>query len=114
MNNTHYRGEKIHHKIHRHAHAHVYSMRQKSDFHKKVYAFSVSFTVTLIVFMLWYFLSLPKILEKYNINKSEAERLGDNPIDKIKNIFKGSDFKNNEINTEMESNLNNTNIQIIQ
>ncbi len=106
MNNIHYRGEKLHHKIHRHAREHVHKMRQKSDTHKKVYAFFVSFIVTLIVFMLWYLLSLPKILETYKINKMEVQRLNDNPISKFKDIF-----KNNE---EGDSNSNLNNIEIIQ
>ena len=41
--------------------------------------------------MLWYFLSLPKILETYRINKSEAERLNDEPLNKFKDIKKYKD-----------------------
>ena len=39
--------------------------------------------------MLWYSLSLPKILETYRTNKAEVQRLNDNPINKFKEIFSG-------------------------
>ena len=98
MSTISYRKEALHHKIHKHAKAHIHSMRQKSDNHKKIYAFSVAFILTLIVFMLWYFLSLPKILEDYRVNKSETERLNDNPVNKLKEVFTGNEIEDTNIN----------------
>ncbi len=98
--NINHRAEKLHHKLHRHAKQHVHRLRGKSDTHKKVFAFSFAFVVTLIVFMLWYFLSLPKILYVYRVNKAENQRLNDDPIDKFKNILKGKDG-------EIDSGVNN-------
>jgi hypothetical protein len=89
MNNINYRNELLHHKLHRHAKHHVDRLRGKSDAHRKVFAFSFAFTVTFIVFMLWYFLSLPKILETYQVTKSENERLNDNPLSELKDAFTG-------------------------
>jgi hypothetical protein len=103
--NINHRAEKLHHKVHRHAKHHVHRLRGKSDTHKKVFAFSFAFVVTLFVFMLWYFLSLPKILDAYRVTKSENERLKDSPVDKFKNIFKGE-------NAEIDPNINN--IEVIQ
>lgn len=101
--NINHRAEKLHHKLHRHAKHHVHRLRGKSDTHKKVFAFSFAFTVTLIVFMLWYFLSLPKILYIYRVNKAENQRLNDNPVDKIKNIITGDEgeIDTNEDNIEV-------------
>ena len=87
MSHSNYRKEFLHHKIHKHVKNHVNSVRQKSDNHKKIYAFSVAFIVTSIVFMLWYFLSLPNILNSYQVNKLENERLDINPIEDVKDIF---------------------------
>jgi len=101
MNTISYRKEALHYKMHRHAKAHIHNMRQKSDNHKKIYAFSVAFIVTFIVFMLWYFLSLPKILETYRINKSEAERLNDQPLNKFKDIFTNNPVETNTNNIEI-------------
>ena len=85
--NINHRGEKLHHKFHRHAKRHVHRLRGKSDSHKKMFSFIFAFTVTLVVFVLWYFLSLPKIFDTYRINKIENERLNNNPIDKFKDIL---------------------------
>lgn len=105
MSNINYRGEKIHHKIHRHVTHHVHRLRGKSDNHKKVVSFSVALGVTLFVFMLWYFLSLPKILEDYQIKMSENKRLDKSPLNKIKNIFNNSQDNvdiNNDNNIEIK------------
>jgi hypothetical protein len=96
MSNTQYRGEKIHHKIHRHAVHHVHRLRGKSDSHKKAVSFTIAFSVTFIVFVLWYFLSLPKIFEDYQVKLSENKRLDKNPLNKINNIF-NNDGNNIEI-----------------
>jgi hypothetical protein len=103
--NINYRAEKLHHKVHRHARRHVHRLRGESDTHKKIFAFSFAFVVTLVVFMLWYFLSLPKILDTYRVTKAENQRLNDSPIDKFKNILKGKDG-------ETDPNINN--IEVIQ
>lgn len=89
MNTTNYRRELLHHKLHRHAKHHVHRLRGKSDTHKKVFAFSFAFVVTFFVFVLWYFLSLPKILETYQVRKAENARLNENPVDEFTQIFKG-------------------------
>lgn len=91
MNNINYRNELLHHKLHRHATHHVHRLRGKSDAHKKAFAFSFAFTVTFIVFMLWYFLSLPKILETYNVSKAENERIPDTSLQELKSAFTGKD-----------------------
>ncbi len=98
MSTISYRKEALHHRIHKHARAHIHNMRQKSDTHKKVYSFLVAFILTFMVFMLWYFLSLPKILETYRTNKAEVERLNDNPLNKFKEIFRGKVTQNSNIN----------------
>ncbi len=103
--NINHRAEKLHQKVHRHAKHHVHRLRGKSDNHKKIFAFTFAFTVTLIVFMLWYFLSLPKILYIYRVNQAENQRLNYNPIDKFKDILTG-----NEVNVD----TNRNNIEITQ
>ena len=60
-----------------------------------------AFTVTFIVFMLWYFLSLPKILDTYRINKAENERLNENPLDDLKNVFQGRPVDTDTTNIEI-------------
>ena len=103
MNKINYRNELLHHKIHRHAKHHVHRLRGKSDTHRKAFAFSFAFTVTFIVFVLWYFISLPKILETYNITKSENERLNQSPLDDLKNAFAEPTVnKNEDINTNIQ------------
>ncbi len=99
MSTTSYRKEALHHKIHRHARSHIHNMRQKSDTHKKIYSFVVAFILTFIVFMLWYFLSLPKIMNNYYTNKAEMKRLNEKPLNKFKNIFSGkvTDLDTNNI-----------------
>jgi hypothetical protein len=104
MSNTQYRGEKIHHKIHRHAVHHVHRLRSKSESHRKIVSFSIAFVVTLIVFVLWYFLSLPKMLGDYQVKLSENKRLDKNPLNKISNIF-----NNDENNID---NIEGNNIEI--
>ncbi len=91
MNNIKNRHELLHHKLHRHAKHHVHRLRGKSETHRKVFAFSFAFVVTFMVFMLWYFLSLPKILDTYRLNKSENERLNEHPLDDLKKVFTGKD-----------------------
>ena len=103
--NINHRAEKLHQKAHRHAKHHVHHLRGKSENHRKAYAFTFAFVVTSFVFMLWYFLSLPKILSAYQINKSENQRLNDNPVDKFKDIIKGKEVEN-------DKNINN--IEVIQ
>lgn len=96
-----YRKEALHHKIHRHAKAHIHNMRQKSDTHKKIYSFTVAFILTFIVFMLWYFLSLPKILQTYHTNRAEVKRLNENPIEKFKGILSGKPTDTDTNNIEI-------------
>ena len=79
--------DQLHHKIHKHLKHHVHRLREKPEHHRKAVAFAIASTVTLFVFVLWYFLTLPKIMESYKVNKSENERLNDNPVDKLKNVF---------------------------
>ena len=101
MNSINYRRELLHHKVHRHARRHVHRLRGKSETHRKVFAFSFAFTVTFIVFVLWYFLSLPKILETYKVNKSENERINDSSLEKLKNAFTGNEPKTDGTNIEI-------------
>ena len=105
MNNINNRHELLHHKLHRHAKHHVHRLRGKSETHRKVFAFAFAFIVTFMVFMLWYFLSLPKILDTYRINKSENERLNESPLDDLKGVFTGK---------EALEDMDTTNIEITQ
>ena len=91
MNTINYRRELLHHKLHRHAKHHVHRLRGKSETHRKVFAFSFAFTVTFIVFVLWYFISLPKILETYKISRSENARTPDTSLEKLKKAFTDKD-----------------------
>lgn len=109
--NINHRAERLHHKLHRHAKHHVHRLRGESDAYKKVFSFMFAFTVTLFVFMLWYFLSLPKILDTYKITKSENQRLNDNPVDKFKDIL---NTKDGQISTDEVNTNNIDNIQVIQ
>ncbi len=101
MNSINYRRELLHHKIHRHARRHVHRLRGKSETHRKVFAFSFAFTVTFIVFVLWYFISLPKILETYKISKSENVRTPDGSLEKLKNALTGKENATGTDNIEI-------------
>jgi len=101
VTNINYRAEKIHHKVHRHLKHHVHRLREKPERHRKAVAFGIAAAVTLIVFMLWYFLSLPKILEAYRVDRAEVQRTGDDSLDKLKNAF---DTKGNEESANIELN----------
>ncbi len=101
MNNINYRNELLHHKLHRHAKHHVHRLRGKSEAHRKAFAFSFAFTITFVIFTLWYFLSLPKILESYEVTKSENERLNEDIFGKLKNAFTGSDIESGGLNIEI-------------
>lgn len=67
--------EKWHQRFHRKARAHVHKLRQRPDHHKKAIAFTVAFTVTLIVFIFWYFFSIPRIFREYQVIRDQNERL---------------------------------------
>lgn len=97
MNTNKYRRELLHHKIHRHAKHHVHRLRGKSEIHRKIFAFTFASTVTFIVFVLWYMISLPKILETYKISRSENARTPDSSLEKLKNAFTG---KNPSLNAD--------------
>jgi len=100
MSTVNYRNQ-LHHRVHQHARHHVHRLRGKSEAHRKAVAFTFAFVVTFVVFMLWYFLSLPKILETYQVTKSENERVGDNPLDKLTGIFTGQEPDTDPNNIEI-------------
>lgn len=81
--------EKWHQKLHRHARHHVHRLRKKPDHHKKAVAFGVSFGVTAVVFVLWYFLSVPIIMNEYRVSRDENNRLREssNPIDDFNAMY---------------------------
>ncbi|MES2985693.1 MAG: hypothetical protein V4686_01030 [Patescibacteria group bacterium] len=78
--------EKWHIRLHRKAKHHVHRLRKKPDHHKDVIAFSVAFLVTSAVFVGWYFISFPRIIDSYSINKKEnnALNVSSNPFADIK------------------------------
>ncbi|MEN9604665.1 MAG: hypothetical protein RJB39_350 [Candidatus Parcubacteria bacterium] len=81
--------EKWHHRLHRKARHHVHRLRQRPDHHKQIIAFSFAFVCTAVVFVLWYFFSLPRIFNEYKVNQAENARLerSANPLDDLKTKF---------------------------
>lgn len=81
--------EKWHQKLHRHARHHVHRLRKKPDHHKRAIAFGVSFGVTAVIFVLWYFLSVPMIMNEYRVSRDENNRLREsaNPIDEFNAMY---------------------------
>ena len=67
--------ERWHIRLHRKAKHHVHRLRKKSDNHKDLVAFGVAFSLTLIVFIGWYFISFPKIMNSYYVNQRENTAL---------------------------------------
>ncbi len=84
----------FHHKLKAHVHRHVHKLRQRPDHHKRAIAFSVAFTCTAIVFGIWYFFSLPRIISSYKINVEQSKRLNRSP-----NVIQGfNDIYNAKLN----------------
>ncbi|MES2623624.1 MAG: hypothetical protein V4576_04445 [Patescibacteria group bacterium] len=82
---------------HKHLKRRVHTLSQRPDHHKDAIAFSLAFLFTLLVFIGWYFISFPRIIDSYKINRKENSALNGsrNPIDTIKN-----QVYNNNIQTE--------------
>jgi hypothetical protein len=81
--------EKWHHKLHRKAKHHVHRLRQKPEHHKKAVAFGVSFGVTAIVFLFWYFITVPQVMHDYRVDRDQSARLREstNPVDDFKSMY---------------------------
>ena len=85
--------ERWHIRLHRKAKHHVHRLRKKSDNHKDLVAFGVAFSFTLVVFIGWYFISFPKIIDSYYTNKKENSALdvSANPFDGFKeNLYEAN------------------------
>ena len=89
MNIKEYRREKIHHRVYRHIHV----LRSKPEHHKRAIALTIAIVFTLFVFMIWYFISLPKIMESYKINQNEIKRVENKTFNDIKSFFEKINFK---------------------
>lgn len=81
--------EKWHHRLHRKAKHHVHRLRQRPDRHKEIMAFSFAFTITAVIFVMWYFFSLPSIFADYNRTRAENDRLdrSANPLTDLKTMY---------------------------
>lgn len=71
--------EKWHIRLHRKAKHHVHRLRKKPDHHKDLIAFCVAFSFTALVFTGWYFISFPRIIDSYKLNKRENSALEMSP-----------------------------------
>lgn len=67
--------EKWHIRLHKKAKHHIHKLRKRPDHHKDIISFSVAFFVTLIVFIGWYFISLPRIIDSYKTTRKENTAL---------------------------------------
>jgi hypothetical protein len=86
--------EKWHHKLHRKVRHHVHRLRQKPEHHKKAIAFSIAFGVTLVVFVLWYLFTIPRIMGEYRVIRDQNIRL-DNNTNPITELQERYDAKKN-------------------
>lgn len=77
--------EKWHIRVGKRAKHHVHRLRKKPDHHKDVIAFFVAFIFTTIVFTGWYFISFPRIIDSYKLNRKENSALdvSSNPFEGI-------------------------------
>jgi len=91
--------EKWHIRLHRKARHHIHKLRKRPDHHKDIISFCVAFCVTLVVFIGWYFISFPRIIQSYEVTKKENSALdiSTNPLQNIKNSF---DTENPSIQAE--------------
>lgn len=93
----HGRHHAFHHKVKTHVLRHVHRLRQKPDHHKRIIAFGTAFSITAVIFVCWYYFSLPRIMSMYETNVEENKRLNRNP-----NIIQGfnnlQDAKKNKAN----------------
>lgn len=91
----------FHHKVKTHVHRHVHKLRQRPDHHKRAIAFSVAFVLTAMVFGIWYFFSLPRIISSYKINVEQSKRLNRSPnvIQGFNNIYNAKLNKANAVDS---------------
>lgn len=97
--------DKWHHRLHRKAHHHVHRLRQKPDRHKEIIAFSFAFVITLVIFVMWYFFSLPHIFADYKRTQAENARLQEtaNPLTDLKDRYNEAAANNeNQFTQEMQ------------
>lgn len=78
-----------HIRLHKHARRHLHKLRKRPNHHKDIISFFAAFLVTLVVFIGWYFISFPKIIESYKMIRKENSALdiSSNPIENIKNTL---------------------------
>lgn len=98
--------DKWHIRLHKRAKKHIHSLRKRPDHHKDIISFTVATIVTILVFIAWYFISFPKIIDMYQVNKKESyiNNSFSNPFNKLKDGLNSNnqnslDFENN-IQTE--------------
>ena len=79
--------DKWHIRLHKRAKHHIHKLRKRPDHHKDIISFMVAFICTGIVFIGWYFISFPKIIQSYEVAKKEDAAVGDivNPLYNVKN-----------------------------
>jgi predicted PurR-regulated permease PerM len=78
--------DRWHIRLHKRIKHRVHKLRKRPDHHKDAIAFSIAFLVTVLVFMGWYFVSFPNILNSYKTNKKESTVINEisNPIQDFK------------------------------
>lgn len=89
--------EKWHIRLHRRAKHHVHRLRKKPDHHKDLIAFFVAFVFTAAVFTGWYFISFPRIINSYTLNKRENSALQSSP-----RLFEGLQAPIEEVNIQSQ------------
>ena len=95
--------DKWHVRLHKHVRHHIHKMRKRPDHHKDIISFTVAFIVTAIVFTGWYFISLPKTLALYELNKKENNALNKgNPLQEIRSRTYDGLSGATEANVEVE------------
>ncbi len=85
--------EKWHIRLHKKARHHIHQLRKRPDHHKDIISFAIAFFVTLFVFIGWYFISFPRIIQSYKttVKENSALDISANPLERIQKGFKLED-----------------------
>jgi hypothetical protein len=67
-----------HVRLHKKAKKHVHALRKRPEHHKQIIAFSAAFVFTCFVFIAWYYISFPKIISSYKVQKKD--NISSNPL----------------------------------
>ncbi len=80
-----------HIRLHKKAKHHIHKLRKRPDHHKDIISFFFAFIVTLCVFIGWYYISLPRIIDSYRVIKKQNAALhsSTNPFTEIKERLEG-------------------------